>query len=106
MFVNYQILYSDDVYSILNIPFQYITHLSRFITFTRCHLAPKLMIQLGHNDVPVLHLLFSGNFDGAGERRQIPKQIVGDQARVRGGEHIKKKQNRIHTDQLLCYVLK
>ena len=46
------------------------------------------MIQLGHNDVPVLHLLFSGNFDGAGERRQIPKQIVGDQARVGGGEHI------------------
>ena len=66
------------------------------------------MIQLGHNDVPVLHLLFSGNFDGAGERRQIPKQIVGDQARVGGGEHIKNKtkQNRIHTDQLLCYVLK
>ena len=46
------------------------------------------MIQLGHNDVPVLHLLFSGNFDGAGERRQIPKQIVGDQAREGGGEHI------------------
>lgn len=47
-----------------------------------------MMIQLGHNDVPVLHLLFSGDFDGARERRKIPEQIVGDQARVRGGEHI------------------
>lgn len=64
-----------------------------------------MMIQLGHNDVPVLHLLFSGNFDGARERRQIPEQIVGDQARVGGGELIKKKQHRIHTDQLLCVTM-
>ena len=63
------------------------------------------MIQLGHNDVPVLHLLFSGNFDGAGERRQIPKQIVGDQAREGGGEHIlknKSKQDSYRSAVKLC----
>lgn len=67
-----------------------------------------MMVQLGHNDVLVLNLLFSGNFDGARERRQILEQIVGDQAGGGGAENIfkKTKQNRIHTDQLLCYVLK
>lgn len=64
-----------------------------------------MMIQLGHNDVPVLHLLFSGNFDGARERRKIPEQIVGDQARVRGGEHIKKKTTTqdSYRSAVMCY---
>lgn len=63
-----------------------------------------MMIQLGHNDVPVLHLLFSGNFDGARERRQIPEQIVGDQARVGGGELIKKKTTQdSYRSAVMCY---
>ena len=66
-----------------------------------------MMVQLGHHDVPVLHLLFSGNFDGTRERRQILEQIMGDRAAegVRGTYLKKTKQNKTGFIQISCYVM-
>lgn len=60
MSVNNPILHSDCAYSIVNISFQYIlfqhvTHLSGFINFSGCPLAPKGRYSPGHIDVPALH---------------------------------------------------
>lgn len=64
-----------------------------------------MMVQLGHHDVPVLHLLFSGNFDGTRERRQILEQIMGDWAAegVRGT--YLKKQNKTKQDSYRSAVM-